>query len=963
MILERLVVAIDSDLTGLRNITAGAARMERDVERNMTRAGVAADRFGDRLMGVGTKLTLGPTLAVTALGTASIISAGKLQQLRMGLDAVTGGGAATERQLVRLREVSKLPGLGFEEAVRGSINLQAAGFSAELAERALKGFGNALATVGRGRAELDGVIMALGQIASKGKISAEEINQLAERVPQIRQVMIAAFGTANTEQLQKMGIDATTFVTKVVAELEKLPPVTTGIVNSFENITDQSKITASSFGDRLVPAVVGVMDAAAGALGVLEKMPPTLKDLSIGAAVGVAALGPLTLGLAGVIKLGPVLIAQFGTLAAVGGPLLLAAAAMGSLTAGGLAVANNWKVLRYEAGQLGDAIRNRLVTAFNELGMSREELLASRRADPSARFGPLPDIRTETYSTSARNQLAVMSGQMDAMRGAPRIATPATPLGFFSAAGFQATARAVEDLLDRQKDLTKEAAKLALDVKLAEGTDAADKLKEKLAGVQEELSRVAVFLNTDMGKVWTRLQTFIDKTDLTGPTSGLLKGRGFELPKFSAKTSWKLELDPKTGLQTWKRITEGGIPVNVPAGLKPTTRAPDGTGADAATWWDDVKGTVSGVGSRMLDPKLIFSDLASQGIAALSGWVFGQVGSMLFGGGDRDAALREQARALSINSERLAQLHDGILSLDRSLMGEKGSTVSGVSSAIRMWLNPDQRGGFIPAGGAFEDWLGHFGTTIEDVDRLAASFGLTIRDSRGHLIASGLQQLAEALQSDFLRQLTGTFDGAFGLLRQEFELLDITDPMDRFQRAIDLVAGMVSGDLAERLRGLNPGNIDAFISGFLDRIRSGDLTVFDELNSLSVSDFLEFLGFAEGSLDQLAQSANKVSEALRNVPAGFKVQLARYRADDGLIAPPTARTGGGGVTGTPTTMLATAVAEALRTEGAGSTWNFTGPIYVEANTPEEFAEKIESQMQWRQRTGAYVIPTTTRRGG
>src|SRR5690606_26404524 len=118
------------------------------------------------------------------------------------------------------------------EAIQGSVNLQAAGFSADLARRSLMAFGNALATVGKGKADLDGVGLALSQIASKGKISAEEINQLSERVPQIRVAMKAAFGTSDTEQLQKMGIDATQFVEGVVAQLEKLPAVTGGINNA-----------------------------------------------------------------------------------------------------------------------------------------------------------------------------------------------------------------------------------------------------------------------------------------------------------------------------------------------------------------------------------------------------------------------------------------------------------------------------------------------------------------------------------------------------------------------------------------------------------------------------------------------------------------------------------------------------------------------------------------------------------
>src|SRR5215210_433175 len=98
--------------------------------------------------------------AAGAFGILAIKAAGNMQSLRMGLDAVSGSSEESEKQLVRLREVAKLPGLGFQEAIQGSVNLQAAGLSANTAERALKSFGNALATVGKGKAELSGVILA-----------------------------------------------------------------------------------------------------------------------------------------------------------------------------------------------------------------------------------------------------------------------------------------------------------------------------------------------------------------------------------------------------------------------------------------------------------------------------------------------------------------------------------------------------------------------------------------------------------------------------------------------------------------------------------------------------------------------------------------------------------------------------------------------------------------------------------
>jgi len=201
------------------------------------------------------KFALGLTavgVAVGGLGILAIKEAANIESLKMGLNAVSGSAEETEKQLVRLREVAKLPGLGFKEAIQGSINLQAAGLNADLAERSLKAFGNALATVGRGKADLDGVTLALTQISAKGKVSAQEILQLQERLPQIRQAMIAAFGTADTEALQKQGIGSETFISAIVAEFEKLPPITSGLNNQIENLRDSWNIFLANEGAKVI---------------------------------------------------------------------------------------------------------------------------------------------------------------------------------------------------------------------------------------------------------------------------------------------------------------------------------------------------------------------------------------------------------------------------------------------------------------------------------------------------------------------------------------------------------------------------------------------------------------------------------------------------------------------------------------------------------------------------------------
>jgi len=284
-----------------------------EVSGSLDGVGRKSDELSGKLGSLGTKLSLGLTAPVLALGASVIKTATDMDSLKRGLTAVAGSSEEAERQLKRLQEVAKLPGLGFRDAVEGSIRLQAAGFNAALAERSLKAFGNALATVGKGKAELDGVTLALSQIASKGKISAEEINQLAERVPQIRVAIKEAFGTADTEVLQKAGIKAEEFVTRVVAQLEKLKQVSGGPKNAFENLSDAVEKSASRIGEKFFPIIEATLPkleslatGAADAVDAFLLLPEPIKNTAI-------ALGALTLAA------GPVSSAVSGVISAIGG--------------------------------------------------------------------------------------------------------------------------------------------------------------------------------------------------------------------------------------------------------------------------------------------------------------------------------------------------------------------------------------------------------------------------------------------------------------------------------------------------------------------------------------------------------------------------------------------------------------------------------------------------------------------
>ena len=219
----------DSLLSGLKNI-AGQFGI----------ASTAAELAAQAIIGVGK--------AIIGVGKASFEAAVEFDKNIRALALYQTNAQGLEEQLGRLQNIAKQPGLTLSQVLSGVTYLEAAGFSAKLAESAIKQFGNALALAGKGSQDLAGVSLALGQIKSKGIISAEEVNQIAERIPQVRQAMIAAFGTGSGKELEKQGKTATQFIEGITKELGKLPRAQQSVASFIEKTADQFKFAGAIIG-------------------------------------------------------------------------------------------------------------------------------------------------------------------------------------------------------------------------------------------------------------------------------------------------------------------------------------------------------------------------------------------------------------------------------------------------------------------------------------------------------------------------------------------------------------------------------------------------------------------------------------------------------------------------------------------------------------------------------------------
>ncbi len=229
-------VEIDADKGKFSSVIGGAKRETAGFAKSATKNLKA---IGIRLAIIGAAATLATvaivklTKAVISVGTAAVKSALKYDKLDRGLIAVMGSAEAARIETERLAKVAEDPGLTFENALRGSINLQAAGIEADLSRRALSTFGNALVTVGKGADDLAGVTLALTQIANKTSGFGQDVRQLQERLPQMQTALKNAF---DGKPLEDLNITGKELVAALVVEFEKLETASGGPANEITNL-------------------------------------------------------------------------------------------------------------------------------------------------------------------------------------------------------------------------------------------------------------------------------------------------------------------------------------------------------------------------------------------------------------------------------------------------------------------------------------------------------------------------------------------------------------------------------------------------------------------------------------------------------------------------------------------------------------------------------------------------------
>jgi tape measure domain-containing protein len=389
-----LLARISADSTPF---TRAIGEVNTALDRAFQRAQASSRGFaqlGERLSSLGSTLTLGVTAPMLALGAASIKAATDIDSLKRGLTTVTGSAAATEVEFRKLRETAKLPGIDFEQAVRGSIRLQTLGVSADKARVIMGNFGNALAAAGGTKADFGEIVRQLSQLSSAATVTKENLDPIIDRVPAVAAIIREKFGPAAlgdpAKTFQALGISSQQLVDILTTELgNRVPKITGSAQSAFDSFSEAVNEAAGRLGEKLLPSVTATLPklealigSAADAVDTFTQLPGPIQNTAIALGALLIAIGPITAAVGRLVAAGAALkgfaATASGAIGAAGSLIGLGAGAAIAVTLNNLSeLEQRYKTLdetTKSVGKLGKATAEFAIPAMLQLGAATKKV-------------------------------------------------------------------------------------------------------------------------------------------------------------------------------------------------------------------------------------------------------------------------------------------------------------------------------------------------------------------------------------------------------------------------------------------------------------------------------------------------------------------------------------------------------------------------------------------------------------
>lgn len=404
--LSSVLVKFTADITDLASKLKEGTRQIEETARQ-------AESTGGRLGGVFDKFK---SMALPAIGAVSTalggLSAWKgiefnadMEQSLISFETLLHSADKAQEMVKQLQAFAAQTPFEFPGLQNSAKLMLAMGFNAESILPNLKAVGDAVAAVGGNQETLQGVTLALGQMLTKGKVSAEEMNQLAERGIPAWDIMAQKMGMSK-EQLMKLSEQGKVFAKDALPALiegmgerfsgamERQSKSFTGMLSTLKDNLNMvlgqameplfNKLKAilpvvnefvgklnegfkadgirgaleAAFPPAVAATINTILQAVTGLFNFIKDNWGTLQPVLAGVLAGFMAFKAIT-GLVSAFNAVNAAIQGVGNvLAFLSSPVGIAVVAIGALVAAGWVVVKNWDTIKNTLTGTWDAIKN-----------------------------------------------------------------------------------------------------------------------------------------------------------------------------------------------------------------------------------------------------------------------------------------------------------------------------------------------------------------------------------------------------------------------------------------------------------------------------------------------------------------------------------------------------------------------------------------------------------------------------
>jgi tape measure domain-containing protein len=277
----------------IKRINAEMKILEREISKaSGTAKGFNLGNIGAGFVGAAAALGLDASIqGLVALKDRTIEATLKLQSFRNALIGVSTTAKDGEQNFDNLIEVSDK--LGFEIEGIGDayknyiISATKTGFTNKEARQQFEDVAIAARVLNLSTAELNGALVAFSQISSKGKVSAEELNQITERLPGTFEIAANSMGLTTAElrkQLELGNIYADEFIPKFTATLRNnfvggVDAAVNSLSATLARANNEIFLFFANAGEKLTPLISGIANLTTSAFKSLNALFSSNADL------------------------------------------------------------------------------------------------------------------------------------------------------------------------------------------------------------------------------------------------------------------------------------------------------------------------------------------------------------------------------------------------------------------------------------------------------------------------------------------------------------------------------------------------------------------------------------------------------------------------------------------------------------------------------------------------------------